>query len=288
LREWLQEPFLGLSYNQIDQDIGNLRRVLLRVKSRVGNHPRPIAVCDSLLQKIDVIRADLPVFEVLCNPGMRERHWHRMVTEIGYDPRGDGTATMQSVLEDGRLRDHLALLTEISDSASRELALERTLVRVGKEWVTTSFTVNSYRETGTFVLAGVDPIQEILDDHIVKMQAIRSSPFIGPFESKCRDWEALLLTLQASLDEWLRLQGTWLYLEPIFSSPDILKQMPKEGMQFRVVDAIYRETMTTIVADPLAMSFARIPDLMSTLKQANTQLEEVQKGLSSACFVSFW
>lgn len=37
------------------------------------------------------------------------------------------------------------------------------------------------------------------------------------------------------------LQGTWQYLEPIFSSPDILKQMPEEGEKFQVVDQAWRE-----------------------------------------------
>jgi dynein heavy chain len=38
-----------------------------------------------------------------------------------------------------------------------------------------------------------------------------------------------------------------MYLESIFNSEDIIAQMPEEGRKFAIVDAIWKEIMTTAV-----------------------------------------
>lgn len=46
-------------------------------------------------------------------------------------------------------------------------------------------------------------------------------------------------------------QGKWLYLEPIFSSEEIMKQIPKEGSAFRQMDATWRNIMAAVHLQPL-------------------------------------
>lgn len=55
------------------------------------------------------------------------------------------------------------------------------------------------------------------------------SAFAKPFETRILGFEEKLTYISKLLSEWVQMQTSWMYLEPIFSSPDIMMQLPSEG-----------------------------------------------------------
>lgn len=172
------------------------------------------------------------------------------------------------------------LLGESSVNATKEFSLERALDSMEQDWKPIQFGCKSYKDTGTSILTSVDDIQNLLDDQIVRTQAMCGSRYVKPFEPRVKAWEKTLNDLQEIIDSWLSMQATWLYLEPIFSSEDICKQMPSEAKRFRKVDSVFRGTMSQCEADPNAIRLAQTEGLLEKLVNAVELLSEIQKGLN--------
>lgn len=66
----------------------------------------------------------------------------------------------------------------------KEGNLEKSLNKMYTEWADIAFVVNPYRDTGTYVIASVDEIQLLLDDHLTKAQTMKNSLYIKPFEQE--------------------------------------------------------------------------------------------------------
>ncbi|KAF1322385.1 Dynein heavy chain, partial [Globisporangium splendens] len=97
-------------------------------------------------------------------------------------------------------------------------------------------------------------------DKITKKCEKNMDEYNKPYFERITKWEKMLISIQDIMDTWIKVQATWLYLEPIFSSDDIMRQMPTEGALFHKVDANWRRNMQDT--------------------QSNQDLETIQKGLN--------
>ncbi|XP_026532204.1 dynein heavy chain 12, axonemal [Notechis scutatus] len=259
----------------------SLRRAVVeeRVEEEKKDTPT-ISMCNAVMQQVKDFKENIPLVTILCNPGIKARHWNQMSEIVGYDLTPDSGSTLRKVLKQN-LTPYLEQFEVISMGASKEFSLEKAMHNMMETWDSISFQTGLYRETGVSILSAVDEIQTILDDQIVKTQTMRGSPFIKPFEKQMKEWEERLIRIQETIDEWLKVQAQWLYLEPIFSSEDIMQQMPEEGRQFQTVDRYWRDIMKYCVKDPKVLAATSLTGLLEKLQNCNDLLDKIMKGLNA-------
>ncbi|KAK6177269.1 hypothetical protein SNE40_015399 [Patella caerulea] len=242
--------------------------------------PQAIGVCNSVMDNMKDFKDNIPYISIMCNPGIRTRHWTQMSEIAGFDLTPDSGTTLRKVLK-LELDPYMEQFETISGGASKEFSLEKAMNKMMEEWEGINFNLTAYRDTGVSILASVDDIQTMQDDQIVKTQTMRGSPFIKPFESEIKEWEEKLIRTQETIDEWLKVQAQWLYLEPIFSSEDIMQQMPEEGRLFQMVDRNWKDVMKHTVKEPKVMIAACLPGLLEKLVDSNGLLDKIMKGLNA-------
>ena len=82
------------------------------------------------------------------------------------------------------------------------------------------------------------------------------------------------------LSEWLACQRNWMYLQPIFDSEDINRQLPAEGKRFTGVDRLWRRTLDRVRSASHVLTFCDDEELLEQWTKANLELERVQKNLA--------
>ncbi|XP_045448983.1 dynein axonemal heavy chain 3 [Melitaea cinxia] len=277
--KWYHGPFLGLDAEQISEDVEAWWKLLYKLGKQLFEFPGAKRIADMVRNKLEKFKQLLPVLCAICNKGMRERHWARISELVGAEVVRTAASTLADMVEQG-VHVFGAQLADIEQHAAKEHALERALAKMQDEWLGVKFDVVPYRDTGVGILTGLDDIQQQLDDHILKSQTMRGSPYVKAFEADMVSWEEKLISMQDILDQWLQCQATWMYLEPIFSSEDIMRQMPTEARNFRDVDKEWRTIMAATQKEPLVLKATDYPGLLKKLRYNNALLDDIQRGLN--------
>lgn len=281
---WQETPLHEINPEEAERSSDELYRSLMKAAKefdRIGEKRQTAKrIADTLTNEVkEFINESVPLMLLICNPGMRERHWKDIEALTGVVvPKGE-VLTVSMMIELG-LHKYVKEIEDTCVSASKEYSLQIALDKMESEWTEMIFDTKEYRTSGTRILCSIDEIQQLLDDQIVKTQAMRGSRYIKPFLEQVTRWETTLVSMQDILDNWLKVQSTWLYLEPIFSSDDIMRQMPTEGKMFKAVDMTWRTAMAQTFAEPSCVKVARRQGFLESLIEANAKLEQIQKGLN--------
>jgi dynein heavy chain len=281
-REWMTGSFQAVNAEQMEAQLGSTSRTMHKLAKVFEGSAGLSEIARQISTEVDAFAPHMPVVMAMRNLGMRDRHWELMSKETGVDMKcvQAKSFTFEALLELD-LGSQIEEIAKVADSAGKEYAIEQALDKMQAEWAEVLVETVEYRESGTHVLRGSDAVQQLLDDHIVMTQSMAFSPYKGPFARRIDLWEKTLASISDIYEEWLLVQRAWMYLEPVFSSDDIMRQLPAEGKRFISVDRAWRRLMATASQRSSVVDYCRnTPRLLQILRNANAALELVQKGLA--------
>ena len=264
-------------------DVSMLERELARFNKTVYLASKGLPankVVPRLKASVEELNPILPVVVNLRNPALQDRHWEKIQGLVGVDIRNAQSFTLRDLISLG-VTAFQEQITSIATAAQQEAILEEMLGRVIALWAQTDLEVKPYKDVkDLFILGDTTEVIANLDDSLVTINSVLGSRYVAGIRHQVDLWRSRLMHFQETLDEWLTCQRNWMYLETIFSSPDIIRQLPGPAKVFQAVDKSWRSVMKQTSDEPNALKAATADRSRRDLfRSHNANLDQIQKDL---------
>jgi len=279
---WEKNPIKSQDPDAIDKESKQMHSQATKLANLFKDKFKaPADVANLIAGDMSTFRLTIPVFQVICTPGMKERHWEEISRVVQREVKVTEASTFRT-LDGKEMVPFVEQLVEVAQSASREYSNQKTLEKMEADWAEIRFELKDWSDTGTYILLGaaIEVIQQLLDEQTITTQTMKGSPYAKVFLDRIIDWEDWLLGSTRNIAIWIKVQTLWIGLEPVFASEDIKKQLAQEFTMFSDVDKQWRQIMEQVKKDTLATVVTRIPSLLEILQTGLSKLEHVQHELN--------
>jgi len=273
--EWTNTPLATVEAAALEKKITVFNKLCFQAAKNLPGNP----VVPKLKSSVTSFTPVLPVVVNLRDDTLQERHWKQIDDCVGFEIQEDPDFTLGMLIEK-EVTAHADRIVEITTYAQQEFVLEGMMAKVTNMWKTSEFEVRNHKDQkDLFILGDTSEIIANLDDSLVTINTVLGSRYVGGIRDLVDEWRGKLILFQDTLDEWLMCQKTWMYLETIFSSPDIVKQLPEAAKLFQTVDKSWKNIMKMTNDDPVAIKAGTYKDRKETFQSHNVALDKIQKNL---------
>uniref|UniRef100_A0A8C9K0H7 Dynein axonemal heavy chain 14 n=1 Tax=Panthera tigris altaica TaxID=74533 RepID=A0A8C9K0H7_PANTA len=275
LREWRNRPLHSVDTESMQRNVSRWMHVISVLEKGLPKND----LVTHLKQSVTEFKQGLPTIIALGNPCLKPRHWDALQI-IGKSVSLDKNCTVENLLA-LKMFQHQNEINEISISATKEAILEKTLFKIIDLWNTTPLhLVVHHSETySVLIISSIDDILTQLEESQITLATVKGSSSLGPFKDLVEKWDQNLSLFSSTLEESMNCQRNWLYLEPIFHSVEIQRQLPVEAKLFSQVISMWREIMSKIQNKLDALRITISAGVLETLQNCNLHLEHIMKSL---------
>ncbi|KAM3134228.1 hypothetical protein pb186bvf_013648 [Paramecium bursaria] len=291
---WTTGSFLKLIFGEIDSKVRQtyLKQAnqLIKIFSDLGDDTAA-DVARKLKLSVEQFKEKLWLIELLTTEAMKTKlnMWNDIWRDTGLsekwresnqnelNPKDDLSL---DALTGAGLLEHRVIIEEVSRRAEKLYTIEKNLQMIQDKLKEQKLEMLPFKKTGTYVLKSLDDVVTCFDEQFNLLMMLKAQPHIRFVQQKATTLEQRIVQIQDTLDNWIKVQRGWMYLEPIFSSEDIKKKMAAEKMKFERVDAHWRQVMEQFQKEPNIWDGIDTDKLKNEFEQDNKSLDQIQKSLS--------
>ncbi|KAK3258954.1 hypothetical protein CYMTET_32025, partial [Cymbomonas tetramitiformis] len=278
--QWMFGPLFQFSVEDVERLVPEWMRSLTDVLPRVAINPQ--AMCRDLQTKLHEFEERIPLISCLRNPGLRERHWGQICKLTGISQDVDRSAFTLEQLMAMRMDVFVPDILEISDIATKEANVERTLDKIVAQWSTQELELREFKDTKHDTLTKTSELFDQLDDATLTVQLLTVSAFVSPHHERVVFWVQNLNQIKVLLETWMAAQGKWVHLHPLFANPTVKEQIPQLAKEFDQASKVWREITleASKSAHRVILEVAGKKSILTKLEETAEALERVQHNLT--------
>ncbi|XP_015110698.1 dynein heavy chain 1, axonemal [Diachasma alloeum] len=277
---WMDNPLVTVDPEEMDVLVTEMQKSVAKCNKVFQDHPNMLSVGVDIASKIEAFKPYVGLMKSLRNPGIEAKHLEEMNYRTGLRVTLAPPSNLKGLIALG-VMDFKDIVADVSDKATQEYTICSALDKMMGEWESVKMEILTYKETGTCIMKVTDEILIMLDEHVQGTQQIGYGPYRAFFEKRIDAWEGKLKLIQEVLMQWIKVQKAWMYLEPIFTSEDISRQLPMEAKKYNAMDRNWRRIMKKAQESPFILRTCPDKTLLGSLKECENLLEIVQRGLSN-------
>jgi len=173
---------------------------------------------------IEKFRKTIPIIMDLRDDAMRERHWKELRYEVKVDFDETSDEFNLEKIFSLNLLNHEEKISELAENARKQLKIEIALKEIRYSWEedpVTDIDIDKQKSKAGdqeefYYIRSTDNIMALIEDHGLKLGAMKSSPYYKEFDTKIDLWEGNIAQITETLEVLISVQGKWKYLESIF------------------------------------------------------------------------
>jgi dynein heavy chain len=218
---------------------------------------------------------------------------NELLTKVDHEKIRNLIGQEQLDLETIRLKDLIDMeifnfqneIVKISTQVTQEYELGLQLDALDREWEQAKFDLIVYKDQKeqVYVLTKIPDTVAKIDKLLAGINSIYANRYLDKLKDRVAKRRDDTLMISTLLDEWIRFQAQWIYLERIFSTPEFKKELKEVGT-FEKINVEYRKQSRTVFNKNSGLLSKNIMELktkvLPMLESSNKTLHVINKSIN--------